>query len=165
MFVFSFKASKIKAFCILLVCVFAFAAIISVLPEAGASLNVNKIEGGKELSKINVKTDSGRKEYFASLGYGIQKKAVSEKSETLPEELDAVLNKYNSLQRAQGYDLSKYCGKKLNSYTYEVLSFPDETTFTKGDYVATIICYRNRVVAADLYCKSSGECMPLIKAV
>ncbi len=165
MFVFSLKASRLKAFCILMLCVFGFAVILSVLPEAGASVNVNKIEGVKELSKIDVKTDEGRMEYFAALGYGVDKNAVSTAGEMLPKELDGVLLKYNKLQRAQGYDISKYCGKKLKSYSYSVSSFPDDTNFEKGDYIATIICYKNKVVAADLYCKSTDKCMPLIKAI
>ncbi len=165
MFVVSLKASKIKAFCILFVCIFAFAAVISLLPDAGAYLNVNKIEGARELSKINVKTKEGRAEYFEALGYGVDKKEVSEKSEALPESFDAVLSKYNDLQRAQGYDLLKYCGKSLKSYTYTVTSFPDDTKVEKGDYLATIICYKNKVVAADLFCVSTGEAMPLVKAI
>ena len=79
--------------------------------------------------------------------------------------MDAVTEKYNSLQRMQGFDISRYCGKKLKGYTYEVTSFPDNQRMGSGRYLATLIVYKNKVVAADVCCKETREIMPLITVV
>ena len=150
MFVYSFKASSLKAILAVSLCVLAVAAAIILLPEAGSSLNVNKIEGMKELSRINAGREKGRLEYFEALGYKVNEKAVSSNSEKLPKTLDAVTEKYNELQRSQGFDLSSYCGKKLDSYTYEVIAFPDGELADKTKCLATLIVYKGKVVGADL---------------
>lgn len=165
MFVFSFKASKIKAVCILIVCVIAFVSVISLLPNSISRDNVNKLNEADELLEINVKTEKGRQKFLSKLGYGVKNEPTSVSETTLPNELDSVTREYNKLQRRQGYDLSKYCGKKLTGYTYEITAFPDGTNFSAGDYVATIIVYKNKVVAADITNVTSKEYMPLVKAI
>ena len=165
MFVYSFKASSLKLWGIICVCVVAAALVISLMPGVGSSLNVNKLEGMKELSKINVSKVSGRIEFLERLGFSVDKDSVTETSERLPEKMDAVTEKYNALQRMQGLDLSGYCGKKLKGYTYEVVSLPDNTKTGGNRYLATVIVYKNKVVGADLCCKETGEVLPLITAI
>lgn len=162
MFIFSFKASKVKLFCLLGVCALVIVAILSFLPNVGSSLNVNKIDVSADLNKIDVKSEKGRMEYLASLGYTVKSENVSEKSEKLPKVFDAVTEKYNSLQRTQGFDLAKYSGKTLKGYTYEVTSLPDSTKLSDDKYLATLIVYKNKVVGADLCCPERGKCYPLI---
>lgn len=163
MFVFSFKASSFKIIGIVCVCIIAAVAVISFLPEAGSALNVNKLDISKELSKIDVNNDSGRAEYLSTLGYGVEKKPVSETRETLPKVFDAVTERYNELQRAQGFDLTKYSGKNVTGYTYKVSSFPDGTKTGDDEYLATIIVYRNKVIAADLCCMENEKYYPLVQ--
>ena len=164
-FVYSFKASSLKLLGIICICVVAAVLVISLLPVAGSSLNVNKIEGMRELSKINADSSEGRLEYFERLGFAVDKSSVEEETERLPEAMDAVTEKYNSLQRMQGFDISRYCGKKLEAYTYEVTAFPDNTKTGGNRYLATLIVYKNKVVAADICCEETGEIMPLITVV
>ena len=165
MFVYSFKASSIKLLGIICICVVAAVLVISLLPMSGSSLNVNKIEGMHELSKINAGSGSGRIKYFERLGFTVDKTLVEEQEERLPEKMDAVTEKYNSLQRMQGLDISRYCGKKLKGYTYEITSFPNNTKPGNGRYLATLIVYKNKVVAADICCRETGDVFPLITVV
>lgn len=165
MFVFSLRASKLKFIGIICLCLIAAAGVISILPDTGAYLNVNKIEISKDLSKIDVKKEQGRQEYFSTLGYSVGSAAVSETSEKLPEVFDAVTEKYNSLQKLQGFDLERLCGKKVTGYTYEITSLPDGESISDGRYLATIIVHKNRVVAADVCCPEKGEYYPLVKVV
>ncbi len=164
MFVFSFKASSFKIICVLCACVIAVSVAVTLMPDVGSSLNVNKIEAVKELEKISVKNDKGRIEYLSALGYGVEKEPVSTSSEMLPKVFDAVMERYNDLQRLQGFDLSKCSGKKVTGYTYKVITFPDGTSPSDGAYYATLICYKNKVVAADLCCVEKGLYSPLVKA-
>lgn len=163
MFVFSFKASNFRIICVLAACVAAVAVSIALLPNAGYSLNVNKIEGMSDLNKINVKNAEGRIEYLETLGYDVKPEPVSSTEEKLPKVFDAVTEKYNDLQRLQGFDLTKYAGKKLAGYTYEISSFPDQTNFGDRQYLATLIVYKNKVVAADVCCPESGAYAPLVR--
>lgn len=162
MFVFSFKASKVKLFCAVAVCAVIIGALLTFLPNVGSSLNVNKINASDDLNKIDVKSEKGRMEYLLALGYSVKKESVSEASEKLPKVFDAVTEKYNSLQRAQGFDLTKYSGKTLKGYTYEVTALPDSTKLANDKYLATLIVYKNKVVGADLCCPERGKYYPLI---
>ena len=165
MFVFSFKASNFKIICILVLCVVGVALSVALLPQAGYSLNVNKIETVKELNKINVKTEKGRMDYLETLGYDVDDEPVFVNDEKLPKVFDAVTEKYNDLQRAQGFDLVKYAGKKLTGYTYRITSFPDNTKVGDEQYLVTLIVYKDKVVGADVCCPDIGKYAPLIKAV
>ena len=162
MFVFSFKASKVKLIGIICICVIAAVLLISLLPAAGSSRNVNKLDESQELEQINVKNEKGRVRYFESLGYGVLEESVSSTSEKLPKDFDAVMEKYNDLQRAQGFDLEKYKGKNVTGYTYKVSSLPDGTKLGGNTYYATLIVYKNKVVAADLCCPDNGKYYPLV---
>ena len=144
------------------ICIIAAIALIALLPAAGSSRNVNKLDSSKELEKINVKNEKGRLEYFSNLGYEVSEELVSSSSEKLPSEFDAVTERYNDLQRSQGFDLEKYKGKNVTGYTYRVTAFPDGTKLGANTYYATLIVYKNKVVAADLSCPENGKYYPLV---
>ncbi len=163
MFVFSFKASSVRLICIICVCIIAAVGVISFLPSRGAYLNVNKIETSKELSAIDVKKESGRIEYLSALGYEVSDSGVEKITEKIPEVFDASYESYNDLQRSQGFDLKRLCGKKVTGYTYELSSLPDGKDTGGTKYLATIIVYKNKVVAADVCCPENGSIYPLIK--
>ena len=162
MFVFSFKASRLVLVSLVCVCIVAAVGIICFLPDAGSGLNVNKLDISKELSQINAKKAEGRIEYLSLLGYEVKDEPVASSDERLSKVFDAVTENYNKLQRMQGFDLQKYAGKKLKGYTYEVEKFPDGTEPGGDKYLATLIVYKNKVVAADVCCPERREYFPLV---
>ena len=163
MFVFSFKASSFKLLAAICLCLVIAAGVISLLPDTGAYLNVNKLEVSKELSSIDVKKEEGRIEYLKKLGFEVKAQPEGVVSEKVPKVFDAVYEKYNDLQRSQGFDLKRYSGKKVTSYTYEVTSLSDNTKIESGKYFATLIVFKNRVIAADLSCPEREEYYPVVK--
>ncbi len=163
MFICSFRAKSLKLIGFVCACFVAGAAVIACLPAAGAYLNVNKLEISKTLSEIDVKKESGRQEFLSALGYETEKEPVSTTSERVAEVFDAVEERYNSLQRSQGFDLERYAGKNVTGYTYKVTSLPDGTKMGDEEYLATIIVYKNKVVAADLCCAERQEYYPLVR--
>ncbi len=165
MFVYSFKASGLKLIAGICACFIIVAAVVVFLPDAGSSLNVNKIYSVKELEKIDVRKESGRVEYLSALGYCVKEEAVNKAEETIPKVFDAATEKYNELQRAQGFDLSRCSGKKVKGYTYEIKTLPDGTNVGEGLFFATVVVCKNKVVAADVCCPSKGLYAPLVKAV
>ena len=163
MFVYSFKASTFRLLCVLCAVAVLAAAVIVFMPTPGSMLNVNKIDVQKELSKINVKKESGRTEYLSVLGFTVDKDSETLAEEKLPKVFDAVLENYNKVQKMQGFDLEKYKGKKLRGYTYKVNALPDGIKAGNREYYATLLVYRNKVVGADLCCPESGEYGVLVR--
>lgn len=64
----------------------------------------------------------------------------------IPGEGNQVFDRYNALQKCQGYDLSKFAGKKVMRYVYEVKNYPGATE----PVLATLLLYKGRVIGGDV---------------
>jgi hypothetical protein len=64
----------------------------------------------------------------------------------IPKAGDQVFDRYNELQKSQGYDLNKYAGKKVMRYVYQITNFPD----AKEPVYATVLVYRDRIIGGDI---------------
>lgn len=95
-------------------------------------------------------TLDGRKSFLSALGWEIDGETEEYKSVQLPEALDGIMEAYNELQLAQGYDLRKYLGQKCSQYTYELTNYPDAS---ERVYVTLYIKGR-RVIAGDIHTNS-----------
>ena len=71
---------------------------------------------------------------------------AEETTVTIPEEFDKILKTYNEVQKQQGLDLSKYKGKSVTRYTYEITNYPDYN----GKVYVNMIVYKNRVIGGDV---------------
>ena len=77
----------------------------------------------------------------------------------IPEEFEAVMEEYNRMQRAQGYDLSRYAGKSCRQYSYKVTNYPDYD----GSVIVTIYIAGRQVIAGDVHTASASGFMHSIK--
>ena len=95
-------------------------------------------------------TTEGRQMFLSSLGWETDAASEEEKSVTLPEKMDAVLEEYNKLQLTQGYDLKPYLGKNCTQYSYKL------TNYDAGGEAVYICIYihKNRVIAGDIHTSS-----------
>lgn len=82
-------------------------------------------------------------EYLASFGFSFEE-PVKDKI-TVPYVFEAVYENYNAIQRSQGFDLSKYKGKTLTRYTYQLLEE------NRDDRFAEILLCGDLIVGADIY--------------
>ena len=64
----------------------------------------------------------------------------------IPKEPNTVFDRYNALQKCQGYDLSKFAGKKVMRYVYTVKNYPGAT---EPVYATLLIC-KNKVIGGDI---------------
>jgi len=64
----------------------------------------------------------------------------------VPEEMDESYDDYLALQREQGFDLSKYAGKRVKRYTYEVLNYPTGETGVQ----VNLVIYNNVVIGGEV---------------
>lgn len=141
MFVCSVRASTIR-FSLLIALMLA--VLVTVI-AFGTGQSVAVFKDGETYRFTGVKDAEDRVAFLSQFGIEVKDEGVSEESFTMPDALDRVLLGYNEIQKRQGLDLSKYQGKKVTRYTYEVKN---------GDYEGTtlvnlIVC-RGRVVAADV---------------
>lgn len=81
--------------------------------------------------------------------HGLQVNKVYEQQITIPDEFDEVYNKYNELQKQQGYDLSRYKGKECKKVRYRIAG--------TDNMVADVIICKNKVIGGDIHDQIYGS--------
>lgn len=97
-------------------------------------------------SPKGIKTNEDRVAYLESYGWTVSPEAVSVEELLIPEEFDETYDQYLALQSEQGFDLTKYQGKRVKRYTYEITNYPTGET---GVQVG-ILVYKNTVVGGEV---------------
>lgn len=106
---------------------------------------------------VILKNDGQMAEYLRSKGWETEETPYSKEDIRLPNEFDKILNDYNELQRAQGYDLAKYKGRFVRRTVFKITNFPG----SKYAY-ATLFTSNGRLIAADIYSPQlNGEMLSL----
>lgn len=103
--------------------------------------------GGGAGGEQKVKNNEQRIEFLESLGWKVSSDAICEKSIIIPKEFSLVYKAYNELQKAQGYDLSKYCGMEAVVYTYSIENYSGYT----GRVVADLYVLNGTVIGGDVH--------------
>ena len=75
------------------------------------------------------------------MGYTVSEEPVEIVEFTIPEEFNAVYERYNNMLRQNGFDLTLYKGKKCKRYTYMI---------EPGDVRANIIVYDGKIIGGDI---------------
>jgi hypothetical protein len=141
MFIFTAKFNKRKAIAAVLVLAAVLVAIVLI---AGNANNSNAKETAA-LSAV-VKNNEQRVNYLKALGWEVEQNVLEQQKIVIPRKFTDVYKKYNEIQLAQGFDLSKFGGVEAMRYTYKVLNYPEAT----ATVVADIIVFKNEVIAGDI---------------
>lgn len=144
MFIYSLKASTIKFFAVVCVALATLITLIAFIPVA--AVDDVSVSAEMDIDYSGIKTNDDRIRFFSQFGWQIDPEAVESVEVTIPEEFDKVFTAYNELQKRQGLDLTKYKGKNVRRYTYRVTNYDGYD----GTVYASILVYRNRVVAGDV---------------
>ena len=96
--------------------------------------------------------NDGRVQFLANLGWEVAASPVESTQVKIPEEPSEVFDRYNTLQKGQGYDLSQYGGRKVMRYVYKVTNYPGAT----APVYATLLIYKNQVIGGDITDTSPG---------
>ncbi len=145
MFICSVRMSTLKFALAVCLCL---AVLIGVFVMAGDDRAV--AESG--VSYTEVKGDAARRAFLESFGWQLSGEAATEEEIKLPRSLDRVLVGYNEIQRAQGLDLSSYCGKTVVRYTYVVTNYEGAS----GKVCAHLLVLGDRVIGGDVSSVESG---------
>ena len=109
-------------------------------------------------ARDDLSTAEGRCGYIARCGWDAAPESEELREIELPESFDRVLEDYNAMQLAQGYDLREAAGKRCLCCSYELRSYPG----WDGRVIATIYIYRSRVIGGDIHTADiSGFMRPL----
>ena len=99
------------------------------------------------LGPADCSTREGRLAFLSRLGWEVLAESETHESCLLPAELPEMLEEYNIMQRAQGYDLNRHLGERCDIYTYTITNYPQS-----GQVVlATLYVQGPRVIAGDVH--------------
>ena len=147
MFIYSVRASTLR-FLILIVATLAL--LITLVNISGSDAVYASVEGDT-VNYGGMKNNEDRVEFIEGLGVMVKDEPKTTESFNAPESFDRVIAGYNEIQKAQGLDLSKYVGKRITHYVYEVENYDYE-----GAVYVNLLVYKNRIIACDIS-STSGE--------
>ena len=105
-----------------------------------------------EATSATVSDNDSRVSFLKGFGWEVTTSPVESGQVRIPSDTSEVFDRYNQLQKAQGYDLSQYGGKKVMRYVYRVTNYPGAT----DPVYATVLVYKNQIVGGDITDTASG---------
>ena len=94
----------------------------------------------------NVANNDARVAFLKSFGWDVTTSPAESGQVRIPAESSEVFDRYNQLQKSQGYDLSAYAGKTVMRYVYKINNYPGATE----PVYATILVYKNQIIGGDV---------------
>ncbi len=91
-------------------------------------------------------SNDGRVKFLTDFGWDVTTSPMESSQVKIPEETTEVFDRYNALQKSQGYDLSKFAGKKVMRYVYKINNYPGATE----PVYATVLVYKNQIIGGDV---------------
>lgn len=155
MFVLSVRASTLRYFAVIAICLVLLVAILfvgnneSYLPTLA-----------KEIKFSGIKTNEDRVSFIEQFGIEVSEIPCESVDFSMPENFDRIILGYNEIQKSQGLDVTKYKNKKVTRYTYKAENYDGYD----GVVYVNLIVYRNTVVACDVSsAEKDGFVKPLVK--
>ena len=140
MFIFTAKLSKFKLLAVAGAAVLVVLLVV-ILANRSSAADITQTAAAK------LETPQSRVEYLAPLGYTVAQDPVKTQEVRIPKEFTEVYEQYNALQKTQGFDLSKYRGKGVMQYGYQVENYPDGG---EEPVYATLLLYKGKLIGGDL---------------
>lgn len=106
--------------------------------------------GGKAVSASaevkGVRDNDDRVAYLEGLGWTVSGDPIAVEELMIPVKFDDSYADYLALQESQGFDLTKYPGKRIKRYTYEITNYPTGETGVQ----ASLLVYKNTVIGGEI---------------
>ena len=97
-------------------------------------------------SAPGISDNAARVQFLKNYGWEVAESPIESGQVRIPEKSTAVYDRYNALQKTQGYDLSQYAGKVVMRYVYKINNFPGATE----PVYATLLVHKNAVIGGDI---------------
>ena len=124
---------------------------IAMILAAAAVLIVGAILlfGGSDAAPTaapNVSNNDTRVAFLKDFGWDVTTSPVESSQVRVPEKSSEVFDRYNALQKSQGYDLTPYAGKTVMRYVYKIKNYPGAT----DPVYATLLVLKDQVIGGDV---------------
>ena len=136
MLVMTAKVDKKK---IIMILAAAVALIAGILLLAGGG-------NSQTTAAPNVSGNDARVAFLKSFGWEVTTSPTESSQVRIPSEPSEVFDRYNALQKSQGYDLSAFAGKTVMRYVYRINNYPGATE----PVYATLLVYKNQIIGGDV---------------
>ncbi len=150
MFIVSFKmkGKKLLALCLAAAVVAAGGVAIKekVREVSWQTSAAAPAEKNLKKGKLTAKTAEDRLHLIASWGWEVEPDPVEIVEVIIPQEFDDVYEDYNSLQKEQGLDLTRYRGKRCKRYSYWVKNYPGSSEEVR----INLLVYQGKVIGGDV---------------
>ena len=84
--------------------------------------------------------------FLKSFGWEVTTSPKESSQVRIPSNSSEVFDRYNALQKSQGYDLSQFAGKTVMRYVYQVNNYPGASE----PVYATLLVYKNQIIGGDI---------------
>ena len=96
---------------------------------------------------VTTMSDNGsRVQFLKEQGWDVTTSPKESSQVRIPKEMSPVYERYNELQKSQGYDLSRFAGKTVMRYVYQVNNYPGASE----PVYATLLVYKNQIIGGDI---------------
>ena len=96
--------------------------------------------------------NDARVKFLTDFGWDVTTSPKESGQVKIPAEPGELFDRYNNLQKGQGYDLSRYAGKKVMRYVYQINNYPGAS----APVYATLLIYKDTVIGGDITDTSPG---------
>ena len=125
--------------------------LIAVGIVAGVIIGAIMLLGGGDsdasaTSAPAVSGNDARVKFLKDFGWDAAATPVESSQVRIPEKTTEVYDRYNALQKSQGFDLTAYAGKNVMRYVYKINNFPGATE----PVYATLLVYKNQIIGGDI---------------
>ena len=94
----------------------------------------------------NVSSNDARVAFLKSFGWDVTTSPTQSSQVKIPQSSSEVFDRYNALQKSQGFDLTDYSGKTVMRYVYKINNYPGAT----DPVYATLLVYKNQIIGGDV---------------
>ena len=91
-------------------------------------------------------SNDDRVKFLTDFGWDVTASPTESMQVRIPSQSSEVYDRYNELQKSQGYDLTKYAGKTVMRYVYLVNNYPGATE----PVYATVLVYKDQIIGGDV---------------
>ena len=121
---------------------------------AALLIGIIALFGGNDTAPTSatVSDNDSRINFLKSFGWEVTTSPMESGQVRIPTETTEVFDRYNQLQQAQNYDLTKFAGKKVMRYVYKVTNYPGAT----DPVFATVLVYKNQIIGGDITNTAAG---------
>ena len=95
---------------------------------------------------VSVVGNDDRVHFLNGFGWDVTTSPTESSQVRIPEKASDVFDRYNDLQKSQGFDLSRYAGQTVMRYVYKVNNYPGATE----PVYATLLISKNQVIGGDV---------------